>query len=224
MKYIVANFKQNLNLADLKTYLTNFVTNYSPPPEKQVIFAGSFIHLPVLAQNKINFQVGAQNISRYPSGAHTGQTGVEQLGGLVDYCLVGHSEVRRDLADTDQSVAQKVKLLQKYQIKPIICLDKPYLETQIQTLKTELLNLKDLIFAYEPISAIGTFKPDTPGSANETAYKIKNLTLSSFPVLYGGSVSADNVHEFTSQEYVDGVLVGSASLDPTNFISLIDHV
>lgn len=224
MKYLVANFKQNFTFADLKTYLTLFIKNHQPHPEKQVILAGSFIHLPVLSQNKIGFSVSAQTVSRYPSGPHTGQIGAPELQGLADYCLVGHSEVRRELGDTDQSVTQKVKLLQQNSLTPIICVDSPYLESQIQNLKTELLTLENLFFAYEPLSAIGTGQPDTPAKANEMAFKIKNLTSKSFPVLYGGSVTPDNVREFTQQEYVDGVLVGTASLDPQIFIDLINHV
>ncbi len=223
-KYLVANFKQNLNLSQLSSWLTHFTAKYVPVPDVQIIIAGSYIHLPSLNQYRPQLSIASQDISPFESGAHTGQIGLSQLTDFIDYSLVGHSEVRRDHQDTDKNVAIKAKLLLKANITPIICLDLPYLESQIALLKRELLSLDKLIFAYEPNTAIGTGHPDTPQNANQIAFKIKGLTNRSFPVLYGGSVTPDNVHQFTSQEYLNGALVGTASLNPQTFISLVSNV
>lgn len=221
MKYFIANWKQNLNLKEAQDWVTHF-TSPATSGDK-VIVAGSHLHLPLLNDSD-QFVAAAQNTSAYENGAHTGQVGVEQLRNLVEYCLVGHSETRKELGDTDHLVAQKVRLLQKANITPIVCLDQPYLESQIRTLLLELLELDNLIFAYEPAAAIGSGRPETPQRANEVAFKISTLAHNkAIPVIYGGSVDHINAAEFLSQDYISGVLVGSASLDPDEFAKIIRH-
>lgn len=223
-KYIVANFKQNFDLKQLDSWLKDFLTHFSATPDKQVIIAGTYLHLPTLLARQMNFSISAQTVSPFDQGAHTGSVGARELKGLVTYCLVGHSETRLESGITDKQVAKAAKLLVGHGITPIICVDTPYLESQINVLKTELLSLKDLFFAYEPLSAIGSGHPDTPENANQVAFKIKTLTSKSFPVIYGGSVNAENVRGFTTQEFIDGVLVGRESLDPISFQKIIDNV
>lgn len=218
MQYFIANWKQNFSLKEAQEWFSRF----APPSTKdQIIVATSHIHLGSITPSP-QLSLAAQFVSPYANGAHTGQIGVQQLHGLVDYCLVGHSETRRDLQETDQLVAQKVRLLQKANITPIVCLDLPYLESQIRVLLLELLEIKNLIFAYEPLSAIGTGQSESPQRANEIAFKITTLAHNrSLPILYGGSVDPFNVTDYLSQEYISGVLVGSASLDPEEFAKII---
>ena len=82
--------------------------------------------------------------------------------------------------------------------------------------------MEQLIFAYEPLSAIGSGKPDTPKNANRVAKRIKDLTKKDVPVLYGGSVNPENVKSFVDQENINGVLVGSASFEAEEFIKIIE--
>lgn len=217
MRYFVANFKQNLDQASLKSWVDSFKP--TPSPDNQIILAPSYplLTLPFIQSLRPSLSLAAQGVSPFPSGSHTIQVGASQLKGLVDYCLVGHSETRQDLAITNEQVAKQSKLLLNEGITPIICLDTPYLESQISALKPELLQLTGLIFAYEPLNAIGTGKPDTPSHANEIAFKIKSLTSSTSPVLYGGSVTKDNFASFLEQENINGFLVGKSSLNPQDF-------
>ena len=220
MTYFIANWKQNLKLQEAQDWLTHF----SPDSNKnnKTIIAPSHLYLPSLNPSG-DVSLAAQNVSPFENGSHTGQIGVDQIKSFVEYCIIGHSETRSELGDTDASVAQKARLLQKANITPIICLDEPYLESQIRTLKLELLELKDIIFAYEPASAIGSGQPETPSRANEVAFKITNFAHNrSLPVLYGGSVDHLNVTDFTSQDHLSGVLVGSASLDPEEFAKIVN--
>lgn len=223
-KYIVANFKQNFDQTQLDAWLKVFLGNFSAISDKQVIIAGTYLHLPTLLSRQMNYSIAAQTVSPFDKGAHTGRVGANMLKGIASYCLAGHSETRAETGETDKDVAKQAKLLQSSGITPIICLDTAYLDSQINLLKTELLSLNNLFFAYEPLSAIGSGHPDTPANANQVAFKIKSLTSKSFPVLYGGSVNSDNVHDYTSQEFIDGVLVGGQSLDPLAFQKIIDHV
>ena len=191
-KYIVANFKQNFDREQLSAWLNSFLGHYTPNPNHQLIIAGTYLHLPILLSRQMNYSISAQNVSPFEKGAHTGQIGAKELKGLVSYCLIGHSETRAELSVTDKSVAKAAKLLQAGGIIPIICLDIPFLESQIDILKTELLSLHDLFFTYEPLSAIGTGHPDTPENANQTAFKIKTLTAKSLPAGgHGGKKEKD---------------------------------
>ena len=221
MTYYIANWKQNLTLQEAQNWLTHFPGQTTE--KKKIIIAGSFLHLPILTGQQ-NIIPAIQDISPYENGPHTGQIGVQQVKDLAQFCLVGHSESRKELGITDSEVAQKVRLLLKVNITPIVCLDQPYLESQIRTLQLELLELKDLIFAYEPASAIGSSQPETPARANEIAFKILNLSHNrSLPILYGGSVDHLNIADFLTQEFLSGVLIGSASLDPGEFAKITEQ-
>ncbi len=218
MKYFLANFKQHLTLSDLDSWLKHFCP--APNPDHRIILAPSFPFLSYLKEHS-SYPLAAQNVSSYATGSFTGQVGVPQIQDLVDYCLLGHTEVRLHLGDTDKDVAAKARLLTNSSIIPIVCLDTPYLESQITLLKHELLDLSNLIFAYEPADAVGTGKPESPKRANEIAFKIKMLAGKTCPVLYGGSVTPENVASFLEQEYLDGFIVGTASLDPHNFAKIV---
>ncbi|KKT86614.1 MAG: triosephosphate isomerase [Candidatus Collierbacteria bacterium GW2011_GWA2_44_99] len=140
---------------------------------------------------------------------------------IVNYCIVGHSERRQEFSETSEIVAQKARLLLESSITPIICLDTPYLDEQIKALFTCDVDVSRCFFVYEPISAIGIGKPIDSVSANHIANQIAFLTDNAAPILYGGSVSSDNAASFVRENCIDGVLVGTDSLEPTLFAGII---
>lgn len=146
------------------------------------------------------------------------------LGELVSYCIVGHSERRRDFGETSEVIAEKAKLLLENSITPIVCLDLPYLDEQIKELFQKSVDVSRCFFVYEPIAAIGTGKPVDPVEANHVTNQISFLLDNVAPVLYGGSVTADNVKSFVDQNRIDGVLVGTDSLEPTLFAGIINSL
>lgn len=226
MHYIVANLKQHLSLAEVPSYLDKFFATATLTEEKQLIFAPPFTLLSQFAAHPQSprFSLSGQTASPFADGAYTGQVGAGQLAGLVKYSIIGHSETRKLYNVSDKEIARAAAQLLKHNITPIVCLDTPYLVSQIAILKSELLDLKPLLFAYEPSRNIGTGQPQSPGLANTIAFKIKQTTARSIPVLYGGSVDQDNVNSFTKEEYLDGVLVGTACVDPRQFASLYNSV
>ena len=131
------------------------------------------------------------------------------------------SERRRYFAETNEIVAKKIKQALEHKIVPIVCLDEPYIESQISNLAD--CRLEELIFAYEPLAAIGSGKPDTPENTNKIGKKIKALTNNA-PILYGGSVNHKNAKKFIQENYIDGLLIGNASLDPKEFSRIIQSV
>jgi len=180
--------------------------------------------------------LGAQNAFWMNEGAFTGETSPDMLKefGTV-FCLVGHSERRIHLGETDEMVAKKVAALQKAGIQPVICVGERQRDKKDATklVKTQLLAaLADwkktdrplLMVAYEPVWAIGTGKPCSSNDAKIVHEAIREVLVKKcgkaaeqVPILYGGSVDERNIHEYLSTTHIDGVLVGSASLDPRTF-------
>lgn len=218
MKFIIANFKSHQTVEEAEDWIKQFGSGYLPTQDKSVILAPSFTNLWRFKRvNKIF--LAAQDVSPFPPGAYTGAVNARQLKALgVDYCLVGHSERRRWFHETHQEIANKVRELLEQQITPVLCLDEPYLNQQLAALEGP--GLTKIIVAYEPVEAIGSGQPQDPATAEQIALKIKGTTPN-IPVLYGGSVTAKNAPRYTSQNSIDGLLVGGVSLKPDEFLKLI---
>lgn len=229
MKYVIGNWKSNQNLTEsliwidgiqaLKPKFSHDISAVLCLPFTDI---AAFNHK--LAEMEIPIITGAQNVSHLPPGKHTGEITASMLGELVSYCIVGHSERRRDFAETSEMVADKAKLLLENSITPIVCLDLPYLDEQIKELFQKGIDVSRCFFVYEPVAAVGTGRAIDPVDANHTAHQISFLLDGVAPVLYGGSVSADNVKSFVDQSRIDGVLVGADSLEPTLFAGIINSL
>ncbi len=186
--------------------------------------------------------LGAQNVSWMDDGAMTGEISTSMLTEVgASLCLVGHSERRMHLGETDDMIAKKVVTLQKANIQPIVCVGETesqrkkgkaeaskVVRTQVQAIiAAAAWGEKDLIpmFAYEPVWAIGSGKACPPQEAKDMheliretiAKKLGAPLAERVQIVYGGSVDPRNVADYLSTTSIDGVLVGSASLDPRVF-------
>jgi len=229
VKYVIGNWKSNQNITESLIWLDSISAlrlKYSP--DTSVILCLPFTDIAAFNQHLSDLALpiitASQNVSHLPPGKHTGEITANMLAELVNYCLVGHSERRHEFKETSEVVAQKVRLLLENSITPIVCLDTPYMDEQIKALFNADIDVSRCFFVYEPISAIGTGKPIDPVDANHVAGQIAFLTDNSAPILYGGSVSQDNVTSFVSQSKIDGVLVGTDSLEPTLFAGIINSL
>ncbi|HUD44169.1 MAG TPA: triose-phosphate isomerase family protein [Patescibacteria group bacterium] len=212
--FIVANWKERMDSAQAGKWLTQFSIFNFQFPNKEVIICPPFTLLSQVKQfiqdHQLPLKLGAQTISQFAEGAHTGEESGEMLKEFVEYVIIGHSE-RRALGETDEILQVKVNQALQFGLTPIYCVSSPTMSVP-----------KDVtIVAYEPVSAIGSGQPDTPENANEVATSIKQKFSFVQTVLYGGSVTAENVAVFTNQEQINGVLVGGASLDANSFSSII---
>jgi triosephosphate isomerase len=190
--------------------------------------------------DKLQLVIGAQDLSKFDSGAYTGEVSGQFLKKLdVKYVLVGHSE-RRTLHNEDGDVIQaKVAAAFRNNLIPVICVGETLdeLEQQgaaavpIQQLEKALeghKEIREFVVAYEPVWAIGTGKVATAEQAAEVAKKLRssiselvsNEVAEATRILYGGSVKSANVAGFLASEEVDGVLVGGASLDVGEFTGI----
>jgi triosephosphate isomerase len=181
---------------------------------------------------------GAQNLYYEDSGAYTGEISAPMLLDVgVRTVIVGHSERREVFGETDEMVAKKAKRALEAGILPIICVGETKEERdaggmwekvsgQVGRVIEELEDAggESVVFAYEPIWAIGTGDTATPEDAQDALGQIRNLLGESQGddfILYGGSVKPENAAEIMAQEDVDGALVGGASLEVESFVELI---
>lgn len=174
----------------------------------------------------VKFLLGAQNVSQFDKGEYTGEVSAWQLKDLgVKTVIIGHSERRRFLNETDKEIAQKAANLWNQGLETILCV------SQIeQVVSFKNLLPKDhpstsrLLVAFEPIFAIGSGQADTPKDAQKMALEIKKVLGENIKVLYGGSVNSQNVVDFVSQPNISGCLIGTASLKATEFSKIIKRM
>jgi triosephosphate isomerase len=161
--------------------------------------------------------MAVQDLSAFGSGAYTGEVAAFNLQSLgVTHAILGHSERRRFLQEPDTLIADKVAEALRSGIKPVLCLDQPNFTSQANYLTSE--QMSKLIIAYEPVTAIGSGQAEAPGDllvVRQELQRIYNHTQ----LIYGGSVTADNIGGFL--KVCDGVLVGGASLDLRDFVDLL---
>jgi len=242
-----ANWKMNLSLQQATELLDEIVSkNIVLSENQEAVFGVPFPYL-LLAKDKVktskNYFVAAQNCYTKESGAFTGEVSAAMLSSIqIKYIIIGHSERREYFSEDNFTLAQKVDVCLKNNLRPIFCCGEylqiresktqnKYVETQ---LKESLFHLdpsaiKNFVIAYEPIWAIGTGKTATAEQAQEMHAHIRNVIAEKFgneiaesiSILYGGSVKANNAKEIFSKKDVDGGLVGGASLNASEFAEII---
>jgi len=224
-----ANFKTNHTRTTTKEYIASLSSMLKDSSSDSEVFV--FPPATALDRFDTSIVVGAQNAYTAQNGAFTGEIGLDQLDEFgIKTILIGHSERREILGETQEVVAKKFAFFKEQGFKIIYCIGEPleirekgdqavieYLMAQFDGIDTEY---EDMILAYEPIWAIGTGRSATVEEIAST-HKALRATISS-PILYGGSAKPANIKEIISIDNVDGVLVGSASLDAKNFYTMID--
>jgi triosephosphate isomerase len=235
-----ANWKMFKTPDAARAYVRDFVGPAAAlTGDADIALLAPFVSIEAVAQGLAGSKVayGAQDCYWEPQGAYTGEVSAVMLREMgCTYCIVGHSERRRLFGETDATVARKVDALLGAGITPIVCVGETHeeytagltLQRVMQQISDGIGHLDDdaraaLVIAYEPIWCIGTGLADDPESADKTINSIRRTLggLDEARILYGGSMKADNAGAFCAQMNVDGGLVGSASLDPASFLSLI---
>jgi triosephosphate isomerase (TIM) len=218
----VANWKQSGKRKEAVAWINEIGIEQNLFSGKLIIVCPPLKALDLVAQkiedDKLPILVGIQDIdvNVYKGEKNTGALSPELLKDSAAYVIIGHSETRRNKRLTDGEIAEKVKVAQSAGLKPIVCVEK---FEQAQALK-DLLGEYEGVIAYEPPSAIGTGNAASSEEANKIAKMIKGI-LPSAKVLYGGSVDSNNIKGFIDQEFIDGVLVGNKSLDPSFFKGIL---
>lgn len=243
--YIMGNWKMNLHVGDSSLYLHKLAAKVKPHRNTEVVLFPTMLALQSISLqvNHRQFKLGAQNFYWRDHGAYTGEVSATQLRGLVKYALVGHSERRHVFHEHARDLGRKVQAAIRNGIRPVLCVgetasERALGETQ-DILHDQLIaglanvtseDMEQVIIAYEPVWAIGTGDSATPAdtqvAVREVRRQIKDMFGSKVakdtPVLYGGSVSADNAASYLAISDVDGLLIGGASLDSRQFPAIAE--
>jgi triosephosphate isomerase len=243
-KLLVANWKMNKSFKELEPFVSTLhQKGYDKFIYAEIVVAPSFPYLMPLHAllETSSIQLGAQNAFWEPKGAYTGEVSFNMLKDFgVHYVILGHSERRQFFKESDEDVAKKTKACIECKIIPIVCVGESLeerntkqtfavIERQVHAVLENLSHSEGLVFAYEPIWAIGTGVSATVVQAQEVHSFIRNLLEKRFShseservrILYGGSMNASNSRELFQQKDIDGGLIGGASLDAESFLDIL---
>ena len=235
-----ANWKMHKTAAETEAYLDVFLPNAQALPEYvELVIAPPFCSIPAAAQKLRGTRVrlGAQTMHWELEGAFTGEISAPMLREFgVSHVILGHSERRAYCNETDRTVHLKVLTALEQGITPIVAVGETSDERDAQSTDERVVSqtlaafeglsdddLRRVVIAYEPIWAIGTGKNCAPDEANRVMAMIRSCIagLAETPILYGGSMNAENVASYIQQPNVNGGLVGGASLDADGFARLV---
>jgi len=234
---IAANWKMNTTRLD-SALLANDIAAATNVDGVTRVICPPFISLEAVgrALADTDVDVGAQNVHAEPFGAYTGEVSAPMLVGLATWCIVGHSERRRDQGETDALIGRKLLRCVEFGLRPILCIGEQLddrqsgraeatVRKQLEGTLREIERVSgqipsDLVIAYEPVWAIGTGLTARGGDAAAIAVEIRRTLADSgfrggaddVPILYGGSVTSATIDEFLAEPDLDGALVGGASL------------
>lgn len=248
-RLIVGNWKMNGNRKDNASLLASIVDGShnqsaqgfesSRQGSVEIVICPSFPYLyqvrDAIAATRL--LLGAQNVNEEEQGALTGEVSAKMLADMdCKFVIIGHNERRRLQGETDERVARKFIAAQRAGLTPIVCVGESLQEReqgqQLQVISRQLTAVieqaglaafANAIVAYEPVWAVGTGKTATPAQAEEVHRHIRQQLGeygATVPVLYGGSVKAHNAKELFALADIDGALLGGASLDAQEFLTI----
>lgn len=242
MKYfIAANWKMNKTIAETREFLRSLVPVVQKAPDVDIVIAPPFTSLSAAADEikDTNIQLAAQNVFWEEKGAYTGEISpLMLLDAGCRHVIVGHSERRQYFYEEDLLVNRKIKAAKKAGLGVIFCVGEASEEREagktFDVIKREIeaglagVDSENLVVAYEPVWAIGTGKTATTEQAQEVHAYIRKILgnlygnkAGDIRILYGGSVTPDNVDSLMACKDVNGALVGGASLKPESFSKIV---
>ena len=246
--YIVGNWKMNFTVGEASIYLHKILKKIPNYRDVEVVVAPSMVALQSLSLqvDRRKMKLAAQNAFYRDYGAYTGEVSFEQLRGIVDYCIVGHSERRHIFGETDKTIQKKVEAAVRNRITPILCVgetesERAFGETADIIRDQVIGGLSDVseedidkvMIAYEPVWAISSTKGSRIASPIDVAEVVKlirgNLkelygekNAEQIPILFGGSVNPSNAGGYLTAPGINGLLIGGASLILSEFADIID--
>ncbi|MBI5049818.1 MAG: triose-phosphate isomerase [Nitrospirae bacterium] len=238
---IAANWKMNKTTVETENFIRSFLPLIKGTTGVDIIIAPPFTSLlsAAILIRATGVRLAAQNVFYEEKGAFTGEVSpVMLLDTGCSFVIIGHSERRQYFSETDEIVNKKIRTVRKNGLEVILCIGESLKEREdnktFEVLDRQLsgsldnITLDGITIAYEPIWAIGTGKTATPGQANEAHSFIRKWLDKKYGdiacktrILYGGSVTPENVDSLMAEPEVDGALVGGASLKPDSFAKIV---
>ena len=247
-KIVAGNWKMNKTFEEADTLIydiLDLIEEKGKPANVDVIICPPFIYLELAGDITEDSEifVGAQNVSRFETGAYTGEISASMLRSMhIDFAIIGHSERRKFFRESNEDLLDKAKSALKQDIAPIFCCGElleerdagKHFEIVKQQMEETIFKLDPedfarVIIAYEPVWAIGTGKTATSEQAQEMHFYIRELIWKKYgaeiaaetSILYGGSCNAKIAKELFSMPDVDGGLIGGASLKADEFVQIV---
>jgi triosephosphate isomerase len=245
-KIVAANWKMNMTQGEGTAFVETFLREIGEASEVEIVIIPPFTALGKVSDalhDVPNVKLGAQNMYWEKGGAFTGEISAAMLRDLfVRYVVLGHSERRQLLGETDEIVNRKTRAAHEAGLRPIVCIGETLEQREAGRVEEVLgrqvrgslanLSAKELnetVVAYEPVWAIGTGKTATTEQAQEAHAFVRHMlaelsddaTAGRIRIQYGGSVKPDNARSLMSQADIDGALVGGASLEPRSFAQIV---
>jgi triosephosphate isomerase (TIM) len=241
-----ANWKMNLGPSQARAFVAAFTARWTPHVDRTVIFFPPAISVDAVVHalgSRRDLSTGVQNVWTEEKGAFTGETSAPMAKDAgAAYALVGHSERRHVFGETDEQAAKKCIVAVRSGLVPILCVGELLAEREagvtnevvLRQLRAGLSELSEaaiasMAIAYEPVWAIGTGKTATPADAELVHLEIRRelgnrvgAQAREIPILYGGSVNANNAKPLLGEPEIDGLLVGGASLDVDGWATICD--
>lgn len=242
--FVAGNWKMNLARDEAVALARQIADRASSMPDVELAVCPPSVYLDAVGAilQGSSVGLGAQNMYFEPNGAFTGEISGSMLVDLrCAYVILGHSERRHILGETDEDVNRKVKVALQLGLTPIVCVGETLNEREAGRTKEVVAHqfthslaglsaeqMQKIVIAYEPVWAIGTGKVATPAQAEEVHADLRSLLESSYNaavadvvrIQYGGSVKPDNAAELLSQPNIDGALVGGAALKADSFLGI----
>ncbi len=244
---IAANWKMHMTVPEAQGLVRGILPSCKGKKDVEVIVAPPFTALHATAGEIKGKGIGlaAQNMHFEPKGAFTGEVSAAMLKDAgCTHVILGHSERRQYFCETDAGVNRKVKTALSEGLAPIMCIGESLEEREagatFKVIETQLNGglgglspeeTKQVIVAYEPVWAIGTGRTASPAQAQEVHAFIREKLSAAFGekaasgirILYGGSVTPDNIKSLMAMEDIDGALVGGASLKAESFSAIVNY-
>lgn len=241
---IAANWKMHKSMSEARDYAQTFLPLVSARTDVEIILCPPFTSLALLqtALQGSAVKLGAQNLFWEASGAYTGEISAAMLlDSGCSYVIIGHSERRHLMGESDININRKIKAALANALIPIFCVGETLPERQNnrarEVVKEQLkkglteisLHAAGIVIAYEPVWAIGTGVNASAEDAQEMIEFIRTQLAALYGeeiaqticILYGGSVKAENIADFMAKKDIDGALVGGASLHPDDFARIV---
>lgn len=243
---IAGNWKMNKTASEGKALIEELKGKVGKQKWCDVVLCVPFVDIPaaIRATRDARIAIAAQNMHFEKSGAFTGEVSGDMLKELgVKFVVIGHSERREYFGETNETVNAKVKAALEVGLRPIICVGETLTQREEEvtaehiTMQVKIAlcdiapdQMRKIVFAYEPIWAIGTGKTATAEQAGEVCGLIRSVIRAKYgariarsvTIQYGGSMNAKNASELLSQLDVDGGLIGGASLKADDFAAIIN--
>ncbi len=244
---IAANWKMNKTQPEADEFLLKLMKLAPRLTEVEVVIIPSFVALSKVAEltKSTDFKLGAQDLFWEEAGAYTGEVSALMLKEVgCQFVIIGHSERRKYFGETDELIAKKLAAALMAGLIPILCIGENEQQREggitLAVLRDQLTAcLKDIglaagsrmVVAYEPVWAIGTGRTASQDQAEEAQNYIREMLkelcgeelAQGTRILYGGSVTPDNIAGFMRMPDIDGALVGGASLQPDSFAQIINY-